>query len=651
MAENIDILVKLVDEASGGIKHITDEVSEMEATTTKASRSMTEKLGGIENITKKVGAAFFVAGGAIVAASSLAIKNASDLGESINAVNVIFKESSDTIFAFGEISAQSAGLSKRAFFEAVTPIGAMLQNMGFSAAEAADQSVILAQRAADMASVFNTDLSQALTAIQAGLRGEADPIEYFGVGLSETAVKAYALSEGMIGLKEDMDAETKTTARLGLFMEQTEKIAGDFANTSDQFANKSRILTADLENLNAQLGTGLKPIMESLLRIIVPIVEAIGSWVERNPELANTISMVVLGIGALLVVMSPLVILVGALATFSIATGIAMAPLIGIILAITIGFGLLVAAVVLVITHWDLIKAKTGEVWDWVKTKTGEAKDYIVAKLTELWVGVEAILQGIWNVILTIFNGITAFFTGWIQFVVGLILLGFETMGIDIFAIWESIKEGIVNAFNLIKDHITLKLEELKTAWSTVWGFMSTFLSTIWGIMKALVIKHLTELSDFFKPAVEALSAVWSNFWTGAGAVVTSIWETVKGTVKSGINWVLGQINKAIDAVNSVMAKGAAALGMTPIKISTIPLLAKGGDVVSAGSAMVGENGPEILSLPRGARVTPLTGNNSVGSGGVTIVINNPTVMSTDDIMDKIGNPIMEVFKQHFAVV
>ena len=651
MAENIDILVKLVDEASGGLQHINDEISGMNEATTTASKNMIEKLGGIEAVTKKIGTAFTIAGAAIIAGAGLAIKNSSDLAESINAVNVIFSTASDTIFKFGETSAQSAGLSKRAFFEAVTPIGAMLQNMGFSASEAADQSVILAQRAADMASVFNTDLSQALTAIQAGLRGEADPIERFGVGLSETAVKAYAVSQGMIGLKEDMDAQTKTVARLGLFMEQTDAIAGDFANTSDGLANKSRILTADLEDLNAMAGTALKPILEAILKVIVPIVESIGNWVEMNPMLAQTVIIVTAGLGALLVILGPLVILLGSLATLSTAIGITMLPLTLIILGIGLAIGLLIAGVVLLITHWDWLKQKTGEVWDWVKIKTGEAKDFIVAKLTELWVSITAILTAIWNVITTIFNGITAFFTGWIQFVVGLILLGFEAMGIDIFAIWESIKEGIVNAFNLIKDHITMKLEELKTAWITVWGFISTFLSTIWGVMKALVIKHLTELSDFFKPAVEALRTVWTNFWTGAGVIVTSIWDSVKGTVKSGINWVLEQINKAINAVNSVMAKGAAALGMTPIKISTIPLLAKGGDVVSAGSAMVGENGPEILSLPRGARVTPLTGNNSVGSGGVTIVINNPTVMNTDDIMDKIGNPIMEVFKQHFAVV
>ncbi len=59
------------------------------------------------------------------------------------------------------------------------PIGALLQNMGMGLDATADNTTKLTQRAADMASVFNVDVSEALGAIQAGLRGEADPLERF----------------------------------------------------------------------------------------------------------------------------------------------------------------------------------------------------------------------------------------------------------------------------------------------------------------------------------------------------------------------------------------------------------------------------------------------------------------------------------------
>jgi hypothetical protein len=55
------------------------------------------------------------------------------------------------------------------------------------------------------------------------------------------------------------------------------------------------------------------------------------------------------------------------------------------------------------------------------------------------------------------------------------------------------------------------------------------------------------------------------------------------------------------------------------------PGMASGGTVTSSGMALVGENGPELLNLPTGASVIPLTG--TTGGGGNTI---NITVTSAD---------------------
>ena len=41
------------------------------------------------------------------------------------------------------------------------------------------------------------------------------------------------------------------------------------------------------------------------------------------------------------------------------------------------------------------------------------------------------------------------------------------------------------------------------------------------------------------------------------------------------------------------------------INISEIPMLAKGTDYFQGGLAIVGEQGPELVSMPRGSKVTP----------------------------------------------
>jgi hypothetical protein len=59
--------------------------------------------------------------------------------------------------------------------------------------------------------------------------------------------------------------------------------------------------------------------------------------------------------------------------------------------------------------------------------------------------------------------------------------------------------------------------------------------------------------------------------------------------------------------------------------------LADGGNITSSGSVLVGELGPELLSLPTGAKVTPLDkqGNNiSVNISGNNIYTDEDHVRS-----------------------
>ncbi|MGW4501475.1 hypothetical protein ACWENR_23020 [Micromonospora sp. NPDC004336] len=57
---------------------------------------------------------------------------------------------------------------------------------------------------------------------------------------------------------------------------------------------------------------------------------------------------------------------------------------------------------------------------------------------------------------------------------------------------------------------------------------------------------------------------------------------------------------------------GGSVLGMgipsVTLNIPNIPYLAKGGHILNAGTAIVGERGPELLELPVGATVRPLSG-------------------------------------------
>lgn len=242
----------------------------------------------------------------IIGMAGFAVKAFSDLGEAVNAASVTFGDSSKALQDFAETASKQVGLSKRAFLEASVPIGAALQNVGYTADEAANSSVELTKRAADMASVFNVDVSEALTAIGAGLRGESEPLKRFGVGLDEASIKAYALAKGITKEGEEMTNSEKVRARYGLLMEQSNKVAGDFVNTSDSIANSQRILKADTENAASAFGENLAPAMSKLQAEGAKLLESFNKLTPAQQEL------VIKGAGVLAMV-GPLTTAFGAL--------------------------------------------------------------------------------------------------------------------------------------------------------------------------------------------------------------------------------------------------------------------------------------------------------------------------------------------------
>src|SRR5690606_31749087 len=282
-----------------------------------------------------------------------------------------FGGASETSDRSAQASARSMGLSERAFREAVVPMGAMLQNLGYSEQEAADSSVMLSQRAADMASVFNTDVSQALDAINAALRGEYDPLERFGVSIKESTVQAKALEMGLADTAGELDENAKAQARYALIMEQTNGIAGDFAATSDETANKQRIAAAEAENMAAKFGQNLQPVMDKLLEVGSRLLE----WFNNlSPGMQE---IIVYG-GLFLAVLGPLVSVVGTLST---VIGFLISPLGLVVLAIAA----VIAIGYLLITHWETVKEVAGKVWDWIWSKIEGVYNWIKENWPTLW--------------------------------------------------------------------------------------------------------------------------------------------------------------------------------------------------------------------------------------------------------------------------
>jgi hypothetical protein len=242
-----------------------------ETTSTKTGR-LKDKFGELGSTVKlAVGAAAVAVVGNFFRS---AVENATKLSESLNAVNQVFGSASDRIVAFGEISAQVVGLSQGDFQQLSISAGGLLQNFGFEADEAAKQAIRLTTRAADMASVFNTDVTDALEAINAGLRGETEPLRRFNVNLSDAAIRAKAVELGLAATTAEVDQHGKAVAALELIYEQSAATQGDFLRTSNDLANAQRRSAASAENASARFGSAFQAPLATLQSGAATILES-----------------------------------------------------------------------------------------------------------------------------------------------------------------------------------------------------------------------------------------------------------------------------------------------------------------------------------------------------------------------------------------
>ena len=239
------------------------------------------KLG---EFSKKAGVAFAAAAAAAGAMAVKigidAVKAASDLSETISKVGVLFGESAKDIEKFAAGAAKSLGQTKQQALDAAATFATFGKSAGLTGGELSKFSIGFVKLASDLASFNNTSPEQAINAIGAALRGEAEPLRAYGVLLDDASMRQAALELGIISTtKNALTPQQKVLAAQELIYRQTAAAQGDFDRTSDGLANRTRILTAELENAKATIGEALLPIVLELATLfsdkVIPLVNAV----------------------------------------------------------------------------------------------------------------------------------------------------------------------------------------------------------------------------------------------------------------------------------------------------------------------------------------------------------------------------------------
>jgi hypothetical protein len=271
-------------EILGEYKNLAKATQGAQTTIGKLGDTFTTVAGKIGKLVAGIGIGL---GAAVASQIKPSIEAASGLEEATNAVRVSFGKAADGVLALGTNAAKGMGLSKTELYGIATQFSSFAETVAGKGGNIVEVVEKIAGRGADFASVFNLDVAEALGKFQSGLAGQSEPLRAYGIDLSAAAVEAYAVANGIGSGTGKMTESEKVLARYGLLMEQTDKVSGDFANTSEGVANQQRILKAELENTRAEIGEKFLPILSEIqdfiLEKVIPAFVDFWEYI-TNPE-------------------------------------------------------------------------------------------------------------------------------------------------------------------------------------------------------------------------------------------------------------------------------------------------------------------------------------------------------------------------------
>lgn len=241
-----------------------------------------KQMSGITSLAKKAGAALAGAFAVkkVVDFGKQCLELGSDLQEVQNVVDVTFPSMTAQVDKFAKSAAQSFGLSETMAKQYTGTFGAMAKAFGFSESAAYEMGTTLTGLAGDVASFYNLSQDEAYTKLKSVFTGETETLKDLGVVMTQAALDQYALANGYGKTTAAMTEQEKVALRYAFVQQQLSAAQGDFARTSDSWANQTRVMALQLQSIMATIGQGL-------INLFTPVIKIVNTVLGKIATLAN----------------------------------------------------------------------------------------------------------------------------------------------------------------------------------------------------------------------------------------------------------------------------------------------------------------------------------------------------------------------------
>lgn len=220
-------------------------------------------------------------------------KECIELGSAVeevqNVVDTAFGAMAYKMEEFADKAITSYGISQLAAKQTGSNYMAMARGMGIAEDAASDMAIALTGLSADVASFYNITQDEAATKLKSVFTGETETLKDLGVVMTQTNLEQYALTKG---IKKNISAMTQaeiTTLRYHYVLDSLDIASGDFVRTQDSWANQTRILSEQMKQLGANVGTIMTTV---LLPAVKGLNEIVSSLVTATNEVVRAINVI-----------------------------------------------------------------------------------------------------------------------------------------------------------------------------------------------------------------------------------------------------------------------------------------------------------------------------------------------------------------------
>lgn len=663
---------KAFDDIRIGTGATGDELESLHETFKKALVDLPDSMAVVSDALTQIYQRTGLTGDALQALTEQEVKLAnitkSDLGTQIAATTRIFgdwsistakqEDALNALFRAG----QATGITVSDLSQTVVQFGAPLRQLGFSF----DESITLLAKWEKEG--VNTDLvlgglKKALGQFAKAGKDPVKALEALETSIKNATSTANANKIAVTALGVKVGPDFAAAVREGRFSyEDLLKTVSDGTDTIDKAEEQTDSFGERMTKLKNKAFVALQPAAEQVFDVFEKIadkLEVVGDWMDKHQ---GTVANFVKGILAFATAMLALKV---TLSTVSLVLAV-LNPLLAIfdieleanpIGLIVIAIALLVAGLILAYNKVGWFRTAVNATWAAIKVGAeaiGKAavwlwKDVIVPAFNGIvaavhWVATAA--TWLWTTVLKpTFDAISSaakFAFGIFMWIGANIFVPFVNIAEHVFA---SIMNFVTSLANLI---IWLDVQiftpvfkaiaavanwlwttVLKPIWDQFVGALNVVgavANWLWGILVQAFNGFMISLGivwNFVKPIFEqiisiinTIAGVVSRVFGAIAGIIGSAFHDAVNIVKGVINTLIDIINGAIKLINNnVIHTLNKVPGVTFGDIPSLPRLALGGRAAAGRNYLVGENGPEILSM--GGRSGHVTSNGDAFGGGM----------------------------------